>query len=161
MTVKDQFALGRGMWAMVTFIYGFFLFGVLIVVVDVVTNPSLAGSLFELFLVGAILISGWSIFFRMSRRVEIVEDGLQFVAPTRTVLIPWRSLQSVSSPRTDINSQSLRWNWEGGTLRAWGPYDHDLARLLHIVRHNAPNADLERAVTRRPSWWGRRVPRSR
>lgn len=161
MTVMDQFALGRGMWAMTTFIYGLLLIVALGFVIDVATRPALGSFLFVTLWVGALLIAGWSIFLRMPRRVEIVDDGLRFVAPWRTVQVSWRALLMVSSPRTDINGHSLRWTWDGGALRTWGPYDHELARLLHIVRQHAPYADIGRAVTRRPRWWGLPARRSR
>ena len=154
MTVKDQFALGRGMWVMMTFIYGFLVFVVLGLVIDLATNPSLGSLLFVTLWVGALLVGGWSIFLRMPRRVEIVDDGLRFVAPSRTVEVAWETLLMVSSPGllTDINGQSLRWTWDCGALRTWGPYDHELARLLHAVRQHAPNADIGRAATMRPKW---------
>jgi len=159
--VKDKFALGRGMWAMVTFIYGLLLFVALGFVIDLAANPGPGSLLFGTLWVGALLVAGWSIFLRMPRRVEIVDDGLRFVAPSRTVEVPWQALLEVSSPRTDINGQSLRWTWDGGALRTWGPYDHELARMLHLVRQHAPNADIGRAVTRRPKWWGLPARRSR
>lgn len=160
-TVKDQFVLGRGMWVTMTFIYGLLGFVALGFVVDLVTNPGLGSLLFVTLWVSALLVGGWSIFLRMPRRVEIVDDGLRFVAPTRTVEVPWRALLVVSSPRTDVNGQSLRWTWDGGALRTWGPYDHELARLLHAVRQHAPNADTGRAVTMRPKWWGLPARRNR
>lgn len=160
-TVKDQFALGRGMWGMMTFIYGFLVLIALGFVVDLATNPGLGSLLFVTLWVGALLVGGWSIFLRMPRRVEIVDSGLRFVAPSRTVEVAWKALRVVSSPRADINGHSLRWTWDDGALRTWGPYDHELARLLHAVRQHAPNADIGRAVTMRPKWWGMPARRSR
>lgn len=148
----DIFVLGRGMWMMMSVIYGFVLFIGVGFVVDVLGNSNRDGALFAALWSGALLVAGWSIFFRMPRRLEIVGEGLRFVAPTRTVLIPWGSLLTVSSPRTDINRLALRWTWDGRTLRTWGPYDDDLDRLLQRIRQHAPETDLSRAVTRRPTW---------
>jgi hypothetical protein len=96
-TVKDQFALGRGMWVMMTFIYGFLMFVAVGFVIDLATNPGFGSLLFGTLWVGALLVGGWSNFLRMPRRVEIVDDGLRFVAPSRTVEVPWRALLVVSS----------------------------------------------------------------
>lgn len=148
----DHFALGRGMWAMAAVIYAFFMFGVLIVLTDLATNSDRDGFLFGAVWVGGALVSGWWLLRRMPRRVEVLDDGLRFVAPARTVLIPWGSLRSVASPRFDINRQSLRWTWSGRTFHTWGPYDGELQRLLHIIREKAPEAQIRSAVTRRPTW---------
>jgi hypothetical protein len=123
MIMEDHFVLGRGMWVMVAVIYGILLVIALALVIDLATNPDEGGVIFGALWVGALLVAGWSIFLRMPRRVVVVDGGLKFVAPSRTVLIPWCSLLSVSSPHTDINRQSLRWRWNGRTLRTWGPYD--------------------------------------
>jgi hypothetical protein len=148
----DHFALGRGMWAMTAVIYGFFMLGVVAVVTDLVTSSDRDGLVFGALWAGGVLVSGWWLLRRMPRRVEVLDDGLRFVAPSRTVLVPWGSLRSVASPRFDINRQSLRWTWSGRTFRTWGPYDGELQRLLHIIRKRAPEAQLRRAVTRHPTW---------
>jgi hypothetical protein len=147
-----QFALGRGMWTMTIVIYAFFAFLVVAAVSDLLTNSDPAAVVFEVVWVCAIVLSGLWLILGEPRRVEVLTEGLRFVAPARSVLIPWESLQSVSSPALDWNRQSLHWRFGRRKVHTWGPYDHEFQELLALVRDRAPGADLRGAVTRRPTW---------
>ncbi|MFP5319074.1 MAG: hypothetical protein ACLGI2_12375 [Acidimicrobiia bacterium] len=142
-------------------VYAFFGLGVLMVIGTVFTEPDRGGVLFGTVWVLLIVASGLWLLLAEPRRVEVLSDGLRFVAPVRTVIIPWEKLKSVSSPWFDINRQSLHWRFGRRRVHTWGPYDHEFQELLALVREKAPSADLSRAVTRRPTWGGRRAKPSK
>lgn len=151
-----QFALGRGIWTMTIVIYSFFALIAVMAISDAITTSDQGARAFEVLWVFAITTSGLWLLVAEPRRVEVLPEGLRFVAPKRTVLIQWEALKSVSSPRFDLNRWSLHWRFGRRWVHTWGPYDHDFQELLALVRDNAPSADLRRAVTRRPTWGGRR-----
>ena len=90
---QQQFLLGRGMWTMTAVIYGFFMFVVVAIIAQIFTSSDHDGLWFEALWVAGVLCSAWWLLFRMPRRIEVFEDGLHFVARSRTVLIPWASLR--------------------------------------------------------------------
>lgn len=95
------------------------------------------------FLVWTVLAAAqglWGIFW-VPQRIEVVGEGLRFVARARTVVIPWQSLRAVAAPRSDPNRQRLKWEWDDRKLRTWAAYK-GLHRLLQIVEERAPQAQI-------------------
>ena len=82
----------------------------------------------------------WGVFW-VPQRIEVVSQGLCFVARTRTVMIPWQSLRAGSAPRFDPNRQRQRWEWDDRKLRTWAAYK-GLHRLLQIIEERAPQAQI-------------------
>lgn len=86
-------------------------------------------------------VQGLWMIFMMPQRIEVVEEGLRFVARMRTVMISWQSLRAVSAPRFDPNRQRLKWEWDDRRLRTWAAYK-GLHRLLQIIEERAPQAQI-------------------
>jgi len=148
----DHFALGRGMWAMTVAVYIVLVLVAAMAMVGVFTELDGGSRAFVVAWTMGLLVSGYFLLVRKPRRIDIVGDGLRFVAPTKTVVIRWTDLRSVSSPWHDINRRSLRWESDGRRVETWGPYGEPLDRLLHLISQKAPAADLRKAVTRKPTW---------
>ncbi len=109
--------------------------------VDILRNSEGGFPIF--FLVWTVLAAAqglWGIFW-VPQRIEVVAQGLRFVARSRTVMIPWQSLRAVAAPRFDPNRQQLKWEWDDRKLRTWAAYK-GLHRLLQIIEERAPQAQI-------------------
>ena len=97
--------------------------------------------MFFLFWTVLVAAQGLWMIFMVPQRIEVLDEGLRFVARTRTVMIPWQSLRAVSAPRLDPNRQRLKWEWDDRKLRTWAAYK-GLHRLLQIIEQRAPQAQI-------------------
>lgn len=111
------------------------------VTVDILRNSEGGPAVFFIFWTLMAAAQGIWIIFLVPQRIEVVGEGLRFVARTRSVMIPWKSLRAVSAPRFDPNRQRLKWEWEDGKLRTWAAYK-GLHRLLQIIEERAPQAEI-------------------
>jgi hypothetical protein len=143
--VEAVFPLDRGFRLLSRVTVGFLMFIGLVAIVDIVSRPdSERASSFAVYLLcwlALVASYGFWASFRMPRRIEVSPAGLRFVARTRTVVVPWRSLRRVAAPRFDPKPARLVWEWDGHRLRTWAGYE-DLDRLLRIVEERAPRADI-------------------
>lgn len=111
------------------------------VIVDSLRNSAGGPPLFFFLWTTYAAAQGLWMIFMVPQRIEVIEEGLRFVARMREVVIPWQSLRAVSAPRFDPNRQRLRWEWDDRRLRTWAAYK-GLHRLLRIIEDRAPQAQI-------------------
>lgn len=149
----EEFPLGRGVWPTVVITYSLGGLVSLMLAIDVLTTSDHGAATISTIWLVAVLVSGWHLLIRSPRRIEVLPEGLFFLAPGRSVLIRWSELQSVRSPRYDLNRLVLIWRWNyQKRLTTFGPYGHDLERLLALLCDRVPHVDVHSAATRNPSW---------
>jgi hypothetical protein len=109
--------------------------------VDTLRNSEGGPALFFLLWTIYAAAQGLWMIFMVPQRIEVVGEGLRFVARRRTVIIPWLTLRAVSAPRFDPNRQRLKWEWDDRKLRTWAAYK-GFHRLLQIIEDRAPQAQV-------------------
>jgi len=77
----------------------------------------------------------------MPHQIVLDHEGLQFVALSGTIAVPWRKLRAVEVVQSGAYPDCLRWRWIGGSVKRLAPWVRQDV-LLSTVEEQAPSGHL-------------------